>query len=231
MAYACIQLRSFVRMISTQSNSSYKPSNRHRILVSTTHTIIGCIIGFTAASKGFDSVNWKETKNIFISWVAAPLVTGAFAFCIFAFIRYFVLTAADPFTRGYYTFSFILFVTIGIDMFFIFNKGTKNFTHFQKEVYDNKWVVPTSFGVSKHSRVFLVGNSCHLHISISSLVYPRRSEPFLDFYGFGRWVPLSRKEWKQRESQGRPNERRWRKRPKLHTIPPNLQCTLPAMKQ
>lgn len=53
----------------------------------------------------------------------------------------------DPFNRGYYTFSFVLFATIGVNLFFILNKGTKNFEHFQENVYDNRWVVPTSFGV------------------------------------------------------------------------------------
>ena len=109
--------------------------------------MVGCIIGFSIAAKGFDSINWDETKNIFISWVAAPLVTGAFAFCIFYAIRSFILKSANPFQRGYYTFPFILFATIGIDIFFMFNKGAKNFDHFQKEVYDNKWVIPTSFGI------------------------------------------------------------------------------------
>jgi len=36
---------------------------------------------------------------------------------------------------------------IGIDLFFIMSKGTKNFEHFQEEVYDVKWVVPVSFAV------------------------------------------------------------------------------------
>eukprot|EP01082_Thalassiosira_pseudonana_P008335 g7631.t1 g7631 contig24:1119825-1122050(-) len=115
--------------------------------VSTTHTVIGCIIGFTISAKGFDSVNWDETKNIFISWVASPLLSGVIGFIIFGLIRFFILLSEHPFRRGYYTFSFILFVTIGIDIFFIFNKGTKNFTHFQESVYDNRWVIPTSFGV------------------------------------------------------------------------------------
>ena len=44
-------------------------------------------------------------------------------------------------------FSFVLFATIGVNLFFILNKGTKNFTHFQENVYDNRWVVPTCFGV------------------------------------------------------------------------------------
>src|SRR6056300_1107157 len=73
--------------------------------VSTTHTVIGCIIGFASAANGLQSVNWNETKNIFISWVAAPLLTGIAAFCIYGFIRHFILMSANPFERGYYSFS------------------------------------------------------------------------------------------------------------------------------
>jgi sodium-dependent phosphate transporter len=155
--------------------------------VSTTHTVIGCIIGFAvstcmlhleyiilllvlekdvvlyrcthliplslsslssqSAANGIQSVNWDETKNIFISWVAAPILTGIAAFCIYGFIRHFILMSENPFERGYYSFSFVLFATIGVNLFFILNKGTKNFDHFQEHVYDNRWVVPTSFGV------------------------------------------------------------------------------------
>ena len=71
--------------------------------------VIGCIIGFSVAAKGIESVNWNETKNIFISWVAAPLLTGAVGFFIFLFIQRFILLSNNPFHRGYYTFSFILF--------------------------------------------------------------------------------------------------------------------------
>ena len=73
--------------------------------------IIGCIIGFSIAAKGFDSINWDETKNIFISWVAAPLLTGGIAYLIFLFIQKFILLSTNPFHRGYYTFSFILFAS------------------------------------------------------------------------------------------------------------------------
>lgn len=109
--------------------------------------VIGAIIGLSCAAKGFDSIDWKEVKKIIISWIASPLVTGAIGFCFFYAIRYFILLSTNPFDRGYYAFSFILFVTIGIDVFFIFNKGTKNFEHFQKEVYDDKWVIPTSVSI------------------------------------------------------------------------------------
>lgn len=93
--------------------------------VSTTHTVIGCIIGFSTAAKGFGSVDWNETKNIFISWVVSPLITGALGFFMFAFARKFILLSQNPFRRGYYFFPVILFVTIGVDIFFIMSKGTK----------------------------------------------------------------------------------------------------------
>ncbi|KAL7528218.1 hypothetical protein ACHAXR_006881 [Thalassiosira sp. AJA248-18] len=90
-------------------------------------------------------VNWVETKNIFLSWIVSPLLTGAIGFIIFLLIKRCILLSAAPFDRGYYAFSFILCVTIGINLFFIFNKGTSQ--DFQENVYDNKWVVPTSFGI------------------------------------------------------------------------------------
>lgn len=57
--------------------------------------------------------------------------------------------ANDPFTftRGYYSFSLILFCVIALDIFFILTKGTSNFDHFQNEIYDVKWVLPTSLAV------------------------------------------------------------------------------------
>eukprot|EP00804_Cyclotella_cryptica_P027363 CCRYP_021162-RB/>CCRYP_021162-RB protein AED:0.30 eAED:0.30 QI:452/0.66/0.71/1/0.66/0.71/7/482/506 len=115
--------------------------------VSTTHTVVGSIIGFSCAAEGFQSINWSETVKIIISWFASPLVTGVIGFIIFFLIKHIILLAENPFNRGYYTFSVILFLTIGLNVFFVFNKGTKNFTHFQDEVYDIKWVIPTSWGI------------------------------------------------------------------------------------
>eukprot|EP00804_Cyclotella_cryptica_P027365 CCRYP_021162-RC/>CCRYP_021162-RC protein AED:0.29 eAED:0.29 QI:452/1/1/1/1/0.8/5/1106/344 len=115
--------------------------------VSTTHTVVGSIIGFSCAAEGFQSINWKETVKIIISWFASPLVTGVIGFIIFFLIKHVILLAENPFNRGYYSFSVILFLTIGLNVFFVFNKGTKNFSHFQDEVYDIKWVIPTSWGI------------------------------------------------------------------------------------
>lgn len=81
--------------------------------VSTTHDIVGCILGFTIAAKGFDSVDWGVVKKIILSWIASPLISGTFGAIIFALIKYFVMRANDPYNRAYYSFPVVLIIGIG----------------------------------------------------------------------------------------------------------------------
>jgi phosphate/sulfate permease len=86
--------------------------------VSTTHDIVGCIMGFSIAAKGFESVEWDVAKKLFISWVASPLIAGFGGFVFFAFVKYAVMKSQNPFQRAYYTFPLVLTIGIGIDLFF-----------------------------------------------------------------------------------------------------------------
>lgn len=86
--------------------------------VSTTHDIVGCIMGFSIAAKGFSSVEWDVAKKLFISWVASPLIAGTGGFIFFAFVKYVVMKSNNPFQRAYYTFPLVLLIGIGIDLFY-----------------------------------------------------------------------------------------------------------------
>jgi phosphate/sulfate permease len=81
--------------------------------VSTTHDIVGCIMGFSIAAKGFSSISWGVAIKIFISWFASPLVAGSVSAIFFGSVKYFVMKAADPFKRAYYTFPIVLTIGIG----------------------------------------------------------------------------------------------------------------------
>ena len=81
--------------------------------VSTTHDIVGCILGFAIAAKGFAIIHWDIVTKIFISWVTSPLISFGFAFILFGLVKYFVLRAEDPYFRAYYAFPIILTVFIG----------------------------------------------------------------------------------------------------------------------
>ena len=113
--------------------------------VSTTHDIVGCIMGFSIAAKGFESINWDKATQIFISWVSSPLLSGAVAFIFFAAVKYAVLKSDNPYKRAYWTFPIVLTVGIGIDLFYVLYKAGSNLSNFKTKL-SLSWVLPVSFG-------------------------------------------------------------------------------------
>ena len=64
--------------------------------VSTTHAIIGAVIGFAVVSVGPEAVRWSKMGTIAASWVISPLTGGLLAYIIYRCIRRFVLQARHP---------------------------------------------------------------------------------------------------------------------------------------
>ncbi|MEK9650484.1 MAG: inorganic phosphate transporter [Gammaproteobacteria bacterium] len=64
--------------------------------VSTTHSIVGAIIGFVLISKGVDAVSWGKVSNIVMSWVTSPLFSGIFAFVIYISAKKLILNRKNP---------------------------------------------------------------------------------------------------------------------------------------
>ena len=64
--------------------------------VSTTHSIIGAIIGFAVVGISFDSVMWGEVGAIASSWVVSPVFSGVIALGLFLSVRKLVLDTDDP---------------------------------------------------------------------------------------------------------------------------------------
>lgn len=55
--------------------------------VSTTHTIVGALVGFGAIVGGIEAVYWDNVGFIATSWIISPLVGGFFSYAIFSFLR------------------------------------------------------------------------------------------------------------------------------------------------
>jgi len=51
--------------------------------VSTTHSIVGAIVGFTVVAAGIDAITWSKVGAIVGSWVITPLIAGIISFFIF----------------------------------------------------------------------------------------------------------------------------------------------------
>ena len=68
--------------------------------VSTTHSIVGAIVGFTMAGIGVDAVQWGKIGQIVASWVVSPVLGGAVAFLLMISIRKLILNTDQPFANA-----------------------------------------------------------------------------------------------------------------------------------
>jgi PiT family inorganic phosphate transporter len=94
--------------------------------VSTTHAIVGSIVGFGSVGLGVSSVAWGKVVQITLSWITSPLIGGALAFIVFRIIRGLILDAKHPAeqARRYGpAFFFYVFFIVGLVTLF---KGLKN---------------------------------------------------------------------------------------------------------
>ena len=92
--------------------------------VSTTHSIIGAIIGFSLAYGGGDSVLWDKVGMVVASWVLSPVLAGVFSLLFYSIIKKYVFNSDKPVENTILIFPILTFFTFLINGFFIFYKGT-----------------------------------------------------------------------------------------------------------
>jgi len=68
--------------------------------VSTTHSIIGAIVGFAIVGIGMHAVNWGKVGFIVASWVISPLLAGVVSFAIFRSVQRLILDTDKPFENA-----------------------------------------------------------------------------------------------------------------------------------
>jgi len=68
--------------------------------VSTTHSIVGAIVGFAAVGIGIDAVQWSKVGTIVMSWVVSPLTSGVIAFLIYLSVQRLILHQQDPLEKA-----------------------------------------------------------------------------------------------------------------------------------
>ncbi|WP_127475266.1 inorganic phosphate transporter [Sulfurivermis fontis] len=64
--------------------------------VSTTHSIVGAIVGFAAVGLGMEAVKWGKIGSIVMSWVISPALAGIIAYWLFQSVQKFILDTENP---------------------------------------------------------------------------------------------------------------------------------------
>ncbi len=94
--------------------------------VSTTHSIVGAIVGFSAVGIGVEVVNWGEVASIIASWVVSPVLAGTISFLLFTSVRRLILQSDDPFMSAKRYVPFYMFLAGFTVSMVTFIKGLKH---------------------------------------------------------------------------------------------------------
>ena len=100
--------------------------------VSTTHSTIGGVIGFTLVAHGWNAVQWFEydaskpgldkfegVVPIIASWLTSPILAGCLAVGLFLFVRTFILRAERSFEKSLTFFPFLVGMACLINTYYI----------------------------------------------------------------------------------------------------------------
>ena len=94
--------------------------------VSTTHAIVGSVLGFGLVFSGISSIHWDTVSQIAASWVVSPLLSGAISFSIFCLLRKMIFDSRTPVQSAKRITPFLVFFVLGILTLVMVFKGLKN---------------------------------------------------------------------------------------------------------
>jgi len=94
--------------------------------VSTTHSIVGAIVGFAAVGISIDAVAWPQIATIVASWVVSPLIAGTISYVLFTSVRHIILERDDPYHRAKQYIPYYMFLVGFMIAMVTLTKGLKN---------------------------------------------------------------------------------------------------------
>ena len=94
--------------------------------VSTTHSIIGAIIGFAAISVGAEAVDWSSVQGIVGSWVITPFISGLLAYSIFVSAQKLIFDTETPLINAKRFVPMYMFITTMVIALVTIKKGLKH---------------------------------------------------------------------------------------------------------
>jgi len=142
--------------------------------VSTTHTIVGSIVGFGAVYGGLDAVHWSNVSFIVTSWVISPIAGGILAFLIFSLLRRVVFYSRNPLAETKRLAPFLLFAFFTVFSMILLVNGLQNL-EFKLSFWPGLFVASTIGAIGALIGSFLINKIAVDKLSTSeSLSAPSR---------------------------------------------------------
>ena len=97
-----------------------------KLPVSTTHSIVGGVLGFGLVSVGLAGIKWKVVIYVVLSWIISPLFGCLVAFIIFTIIKKSILSSSQPIAQTKKIGPFFTGLVVFMLSLAIIYKGLKN---------------------------------------------------------------------------------------------------------
>ncbi|MDO5053835.1 inorganic phosphate transporter [Pasteurella oralis] len=94
--------------------------------VSTTHSIVGAVVGFACVTVGKEAVEWGTIKSIVGSWFITPIIAGIVAYGIFASTQKLIFDTDQPLKNAQKYGPYYMGLTSFILCIVTFTKGLKH---------------------------------------------------------------------------------------------------------
>lgn len=94
--------------------------------VSTTHSIVGAVVGFAAVGIGTEAIKWGKVGDIVLSWIITPMIAGFIAFLIFQTVHHLILKQKDPLAKAKRYVPVYMFLTAFVLTLVTIKKGLKH---------------------------------------------------------------------------------------------------------
>ena len=111
--------------------------------VSTTHSIVGGVMGAGIAATGFSAVNWPTMGAIAASWVISPLMGGAIAALFLYILKATVMDKPDKIAAAKRWVPVVVAIMAGAFTMYLISKGIKH-------VYKASWMETIAAGFAMY---------------------------------------------------------------------------------
>jgi len=94
--------------------------------VSTTHALIGAVLGFGLVIGGIHAVHWIEVGEIVVSWLISPLLSGLISYVLFSLLQKRIFFSPNPLQATKKLAPFLIFFCFTVITLSILFNGLKN---------------------------------------------------------------------------------------------------------
>lgn len=123
--------------------------------VSTTHSIVGAIVGFSAIGVGVETVAWVKVGGIVGSWIITPLISGVIAFLIFNSAHKLIFDTKNPLKQAKKYVPIYMFFAGFIMALVTIKKGLKHIGLNLGTFEGYMWAIGVAVAVAVIGKIFI----------------------------------------------------------------------------